>query len=337
MISDKLDQLINNEARTDYTNYNLNGIIKLLELFGNPHHAFRSIHIAGTNGKGSVAYSLAGIFQKSGYKTGLFTSPHLLNVNERIKINGADIPDNDMDKYIDETFEILDSNPEIKPTYFDVLTTICFKYFYDSKIDIAVIETGLGGKLDSTNVLIPECSIITDISLDHTSLLGNTAQKITSEKCGIIKPGKPVITSNSRPEILNIISETCSKTGSRLYSYENEFTTTTDNSNSNIQIFNYKFNDNNINDIRVNTPAVFQIKNVSLSITAAMLLSSQFTAISEKSIIESLHEFNVPGRLQVLHDNPLIIFDPAHNPAALNNVLDVLKKQYNNFKIFTVL
>jgi len=224
MINTILNKYLNNEKKVNISNYGLNSIIHLLGHLKNPQKNFKSLHIAGTNGKGSTAFMIASILQKSGYKTGLYTSPHLLRINERIKINLTDINDELLLRYISEIDRFSDSEGCV-PTYFDVLTAAAFKYFSDEHVDIAVIETGLGGRLDSTNVVTPELSIITDISLDHTRILGDNLRDITIEKCGIIKPGVPVITSNTDPEILTVIDEFSRRLDSELYAYSRNFFT----------------------------------------------------------------------------------------------------------------
>jgi len=203
MIREKLSRFINNENRTNYSQ-DLDHVRAVLELAGNPHAAFQSIHIAGTNGKGSVAHMLNSIFMNSGYRTGLYTSPHLLEINERIKIQDENIPDQVFGGYVDDISASLDSTG-IMPTYFDVLTACAFRYFSENHVDIAVIETGLGGRLDSTNVVTPCCSVITGISLDHMDILGNTLEAIAREKAGIIKYKVPVVTANQYPMVLDII------------------------------------------------------------------------------------------------------------------------------------
>ena len=169
---------------------NLNNTIKILDLLDNPQNKFKSIHIAGTNGKGSVSHYLASIFQEAGYKTALYTSPHLKDFRERIKIDGIPIPKKHVYSFI---FKYLDEFEKIKPSFFEMTVGLAFDFFAKEKVDIAIIETGLGGRLDSTNLIDPELSIITNIGFDHTQFLGDTLDKIAFEKAGIIKPKKPVI------------------------------------------------------------------------------------------------------------------------------------------------
>ena len=169
---------------------NLDNTLQLDEYFRHPHKNFKTIHVAGTNGKGSVSHMLASILQQAGYKTGLYTSPHLKDFRERIKINGEMISEQYV---IDFVRHHADLFSRVKPSFFEMTVAMAFKYFADSQVDIAVIEVGLGGRLDSTNIITPLASVITNISFDHMALLGNTLEKIASEKAGIIKPGIPVV------------------------------------------------------------------------------------------------------------------------------------------------
>ncbi len=174
--------------------FGLENTKKLLEFLGNPQNSFKSIHIAGTNGKGSTSSLIASVLSKLNYRVGLYTSPHLVRFNERIRIDGNEIEDSYL---VDKVILLKDLIEKIKPTFFEVTTAIAFKYFADSNIDYAVIETGLGGRLDSTNVIMPEISIITKIDIDHKDFLGETIEKIAYEKGGIIKPNIPVVVGNN--------------------------------------------------------------------------------------------------------------------------------------------
>jgi len=340
LIERKLDRFVNNENRTVYKDYSLNNIVKILNRFNNPHKSFRAIHISGTNGKGSVAYMLNSIFINAGYKCGLFTSPHLLKINERIKINNREIEDHEFIQYVDEIIAYLSNKNTADPTYFDILTSAAYRYFYDMKVDIAVIETGLGGRLDSTNVIIPLCSIITDISLDHTSILGNSIEKITDEKCGIIKQNVPVITSNRDKKIIDIIKKRAKSLDADLFSFGIGFNTDNIIEEDDKNIYDYTFNGSKKNiklKIELKNPAKFQIYNSSAAITASILLKDKFPKLTEDNITRGVYDVVVPGRFQILSKKPLIIFDPAHNESALNTVIKLLFNRYKNYKIYIIL
>jgi len=338
MINDILSKYLNNEKSGKLINYSLGDITKLLSDLNNPHKNFKSLHIAGTNGKGSTAFMLSVILEKSGYKTGLYTSPHLVRINERIKINSHNINDALLYKYLTEIDCIISNDESISPTYFDILTAAAFSYFRDESVDIAIIETGLGGRLDSTNVIIPEISIITDISFDHIDILGNKIEDITKEKCGIIKPSIPVITSNTDPEIISIIEQYSAKNRSKLYSYNCDFFTQNIKRDNDHFMFDYSSDDAILPKISLSLFPQHQIKNSAVVITALNYLRvNGFQSISNDVIYKELEKIQVPGRFQLLYTNPVIIYDPAHNFDALNNLINGLEKFYSDKKKVFVL
>ncbi|MFN0189532.1 MAG: bifunctional folylpolyglutamate synthase/dihydrofolate synthase, partial [Bacteroidia bacterium] len=192
----------------------LTNTLEFCKALGNPETKFKSIHIAGTNGKGSTSHALASIFQKHGYKTGLYTSPHLLDFRERIRINGEMIEENDVINFVTQNKANIEA---IQPSFFEATVAMAFDYFAKQNIDIAIIETGLGGRLDSTNVIIPEVSVITNISYDHTDLLGETLVEIAGEKAGIIKPGVPVIIGETQDETKKVFIDKALTCHSKIY------------------------------------------------------------------------------------------------------------------------
>ncbi len=341
MINTILNKYLNNEKSGIITNYSLDGIKELLGHLKDPHKNFKSLHIAGTNGKGTTAFLLADVLKNSGYKTGLFISPHLVKINERIRINSEEISDELFFGYICRIDNIINEHPILAPTYFDIITAAAFIYFSEEKVDIAVIETGLGGRLDSTNVIIPEISIITDISMDHMQILGSNISDIAKEKCGIIKPFIPVITSNRNAEIINVIEEHSSENSSRLYAYKRNFNTENIKRVSGNFIFDYISDDNELQNIKLPLFPVHQVVNSAVAITALNHLKSNgFPDISNEIILSVFEKINVPGRFQILHDTPLIIYDPAHNFDSLKNLLDGLEEYYPDKKkiyIFSIM
>ncbi len=332
----KLDILANNEKSAGgFKNYNLKDINYLLKIFGNPHKSIKTIHIAGTNGKGSVAHMLNSILIAGGKKTGLFTSPHLIRINERIKINNREIPIGRLNKYIDELFDVLEKNKKIQPTYFDALTLSALRYFREEKVDIAIIEVGLGGRLDSTNAIHPEISVITDISLDHIHILGNTVSEITYEKAGIIKKRSIVVTSNQEQDIVDILSKKSKEQSSAMYAFNRDFFAFNIRNENNQINFDFVLNTKEIvtiKNITLKTTGRFQIANSSLAIASTILLRKSGIIIKESDIIRGLRNVNIPGRLQILSQDPLILFDPAHNPAAMKATLNALKEKYPDKK-----
>ena len=198
------------------------GLSNTLELdahFGHPHRKFKTIHIAGTNGKGSCSHTLAAILQSAGYKVGLYTSPHLVDFRERIRINGAPIPKEEVIRFVKEERDFFEP---LHPSFFELATAMAFQYFAKEQIDIAVIEVGLGGRLDCTNIITPELSIITNISFDHVQFLGDTLSKIASEKAGIIKPGIPVVIGEANDETRPVFEQKATEINAPIYFAEDE-------------------------------------------------------------------------------------------------------------------
>jgi dihydrofolate synthase/folylpolyglutamate synthase len=281
-----------------YIDLGLERISKVLEMFGNPQESLKIIHVAGTNGKGSVCAMLESILREAGYKTGLYTSPHIWEYTERIQICGRQIPKEDFAYYVDKI-----SNCKIHLTEFEILTVIMFLYFKEQGIDVAVIETGLGGRLDATNVIKKNlCSIITHIDLDHTDRLGDTKDKIAYEKAGIIKPDCPVITSMG----YEVIKDRADELNSLL-------------------IFVSPFVQQEFTDA-LSLKGQHQIENLALAITAIQHL---FPEISNKTIIEGLKKVKHPCRFEYIKDKNLII-DASHNPNGIQALRDNLDTYFPN-------
>ena len=276
-----------------YINLGLERISSILALLGNPQDYLKCIHVAGTNGKGSVCAIIASILHKAGMKTGLYTSPHIFEYTERIKINGVDISKDDFAKYVFNICEIADKN-NIHLTEFEILTAIMFKYFADNNVDVVVLETGLGGRFDATNVIKSNlCSIITHIDLDHTERLGNTKSKIAFEKAGIIKPDCPVFTCEGYEEIKDKADE-CNSLFVMVTPFE-------DTANLSLK-------------------GTCQQENLSLALAAVRHI---FPQISEDVIQEGIRDVKHPCRFQICKDD--LIIDGSHNPngaAALRESLD---------------
>ena len=192
----------------------LNNTIQLLQMLGNPHQNFKSVHVAGTNGKGSTSHMLASVFQEAGYKTGLYTSPHLRDFRERIRINGEMIPEDNVVTFIDSYKEQFES---MELSFFEMTVGMAFDYFSKEQVDIAIVEVGMGGRLDSTNLITPEVSIITNIDFDHMKFLGDTRAKIAYEKAGIIKPNIPVVIGETHPETQQVFIDKATETHSPIY------------------------------------------------------------------------------------------------------------------------
>jgi len=293
----------------------LERILQILDILGNPHKKIQTIHIAGTNGKGSTCAMLSQILHNSGYKTALYTSPHLLKYNERIKINGIDISDMDFENFY-QKIEKLAQLHKIELTEFEILTAIAFLYFKEQNIDIAIIETGLGGRFDATNVILPTCSIITSISIDHTDRLGKTIEEIAYEKAGIIKPNTPIITSHANKNI-KCIKEIASKNQSQYIT------------SMPVSFIEYKNNQNRITIDKktyiTNLLGDFQGENLSIVLSAINLLKSKGFII--KNLEKSIQNIKWHARMEFLDKNTLI--DGAHNPSAIAFLRSFLDKNFN--------
>ncbi|HPA72604.1 MAG TPA: Mur ligase family protein [Spirochaetota bacterium] len=324
-----LDSLVDNEQRTGFAGYTPENITRLLELSGNPHRALACAHIAGTNGKGSTAHYLHAMLSAAGFRAGLYTSPHLVRVNERIRVGGEEIPDDDLARHTEGLFDMLEGNPDIAPTWFDALTFIAFRHFHERRVDFAVIETGLGGRLDSTNVVTPLVSIITSVGLDHTHLLGGTVREIAHEKAGIVKPGIPVVTACGG-EALDVIEKTAGTLSSPLLVAGREFSAGAREAAPGGQRFDYAFSGARdaarpqiiLKNLFIPQAPPVQATNAALAVTAALLMRNG-TALPDRAIRDGLRGTSIPGRFELLLEKPAVYFDPAHNPAALTALLDM--------------
>jgi len=287
---------------------------QLDQLFGEPQQLFKSIHIAGTNGKGSVAHIIAAALQRSGYKVGLFTSPHLVDFRERIRVNGRMIPRARVALYVKEFKRMKFAG---QPTFFELCSAMAFRYFADVHVDYAIIETGLGGRLDSTNIITPILSIITNIALDHTQLLGDTLEQIAAEKAGIIKPGVPVVVGEARDEaVRNVLLKTALQQGSRIIFATDERPVLSYSSDLNqlaIATRDYGV-------LNCQLTGEYQVANARTIIVAIRALIAMGLNIDSRAVKSAFAHVctitGLQGRWQVVDTSPLIIGDSGHNPAA---------------------
>jgi len=310
---------------------NLDNTIALDEIFGHPHRKFRSIHVAGTNGKGSVSHMLAAILQESGYKTALYTSPHMKDFRERIRVDGEMIPESWV---VDFVQQFLEKNKSIglEPSFFELTVLMAFEYFASCAVDVAVIEVGLGGRLDSTNIIIPELSVITNISMDHTALLGDSLGKIALEKAGIIKHGVPVVIGESHPQTSMIFEgKAREKHAGILFADQMMNAGYTLFSTDQKQIFNIKNRDGILfENLRLDLLGKYQSKNICTLLCAVQELRTMGWNISEAHIRSGLENVTgltgLSGRWQTIGANPRIICDTAHNEAGIREVVSQLKQ-----------
>src|SRR4030042_1253954 len=363
--------------------FGLGNISKLVSVLDNPHKSFFSIHVGGTNGKGSTSAIIASILKTAGLKVGLFTSPHIVSFTERISINGEEITEEDVIKLAEEVRDIVEHLEDFSPTFFEVVTAMALLYFNREKIDVAVVEVGMGGRLDATNIITPEVSVITPISYDHREFLGNTIREIAYEKAGIIKRGVPVVTSYQEPEAMRVIEEKAIEKSTELYAYGKDFSSVLIKEDTTGVSFDYhtysapqapfliprKTSDSlqDVSEMLQGSPFIIkdlflplagehQMQNASVAIQASIILlnnnmpkrgngetekgCNKKAAISPipffpDSIYQTKNIFSLirtgvaktrwPGRLEVVKEDPLILVDGAHNPAAARALAKTLK------------
>jgi len=325
---------------------NLDNTIAICKFLGHPEKKIKTIHIAGTNGKGSTSHMLASIFQEAGYKTGLYTSPHLYDFRERIKVNGKMCS---QDFVIDFTNKIKPCIEKIEPSFFEITVGMAFEYFAQEKVDIAIIETGLGGRLDSTNVIEPELSLITNIGFDHMALLGNTLEAIASEKAGIIKNETPVVIGTTDTTTKKVFSDKANKENAPIYFAEDfiEFKAFQNNWQNALFEFNQPlihlldaplFQKNFT--IECDLPAKYQAKNLKAVLVAAQLLSTMGWKLTANKVMKALSQIKknngLMGRWECIQDRPKVILDVAHNEHGVNALLEQLASlQYQQLHIVT--
>lgn len=309
-----------------YTNQNfdLDRMRTLLRKLGNPQDKFRSVHVAGTKGKGSTCAMIAAMLEGNGYKVGLYSSPHLVDIRERIQINGEMIPQAEFARLV-KLVEPMVTKARPTPSYFDVLTAVAMKYFADQKVDIAVIETGLGGRLDSTNVIKPEVTAITNISKDHMAQLGGTLERIAEEKAGIFKSGIPAVTVMQAPEVEAALKRVADKVGAPL-----------DIAGKTIE-FSYRFESSRMlgphNRVCLTTPSSkfehlavpllgeHQALNCGLALAVIDRLKLRGLALNDARTMEGLAKTRVEGRMEMVLNNPRVLVDGAHNAASIDAMM----------------
>lgn len=303
----------------------------LLKALGSPHKDLKAIHVAGTNGKGSVSAMLSSILQSAGYKVGLFTSPHLVSFEERIVVNGKQMS-KDQVIFLVERIKPIASDMQKSgkfehPTFFEIVMAMGFEHFKEEDVDFAVLEVGLGGRLDATNVISPLISIITTIALDHTHVLGETLEHVAKEKAGIIKKGVPVVTGVENEDILDLIKNICKKKNCEVFATKKLGTYLSKKTNLDGQVFDLQVDSTGYHDMKMHLLGEHQLKNALIAIQAVEILNTKGLNISEKNIREGFEKTRWPGRLEIVQKEPTVILDCAHNPAgmkALKNALTLL-------------
>ena len=316
----------------------LDNTIALLEMLGNPHRNFKSVHVAGTNGKGSTSHMLASIFQEAGYKTGLYTSPHLRDFRERIRINGEMIPEENVVDFIDRNKAQFE---KMELSFFEMTVGMAFDYFSNEKVDIAIIEVGMGGRLDSTNLITPELSVITNIGLDHVQFLGDTLEKIAGEKAGIIKEGIPVVIGETQPETHQVFEDKAKACHSPIYFADQIFDCDKVHIESmTLQEYDiWKNNELYLEACEIPLMGNYQKKNLTTVICAADLLKDKFDLSDDdirNGIANVIRNTHLMGRWQILNHDPLTIADTGHNVDGIREVISQLAEMTYNKLHFVI-
>lgn len=287
----------------------LENTLALDEHFGHPHRQFKTIHIAGTNGKGSCSHTIAAILQSAGYRVGLYTSPHLVDFRERIRVNGTPISKEEVVRFVEQERAFFEP---LQPSFFELTTALAFKHFAESKVDVAVIEVGLGGRLDCTNIITPVLSIITNISLDHTQFLGHTLAEIAAEKAGIIKQNIPVVIGETTPETRPVFERKAQEVGAPIYFAE-------ENANTDYQEVDYELK------------GLYQQKNIRTIFTALPLLRQAGFIFSQEDVCHGCAHVTeltgLMGRWQKLQDSPTMVCDTGHNVGGMQYIARQLRQQ----------
>ena len=312
----------------------LTRIEALLELLGNPEKELSMLHIAGTNGKGSTVAFTRGILEQLGLNVATFTSPFISSFGERMSINGHPIPDEKLIMYVEQLkplVEAMDKKEKLAGiTEFEIITALAFRYFADEKVDVALIEVGLGGLLDSTNVIQPVATAITTIGMDHMDILGDTIEKIAAQKAGIIKPHTPLVTGKIANEALAVIAQTAQKNQAQHYQYSIDYQVDILEN----ERFNYRDDEIHLLNLEKSLLGLHQIDNAALAVKLTMIYAHEVgLSLSEEAIREGLRKTFWPARMEEISQEPLTILDGAHNVHAIQRLLENLKNEFSGRKI----
>jgi dihydrofolate synthase/folylpolyglutamate synthase len=307
---------------------NLDNTISICKALGNPEKKIKCVHVAGTNGKGSSSHMLAAILQQAGYKTGLYTSPHLIDFRERIKINGKLIPKTDVVKFVENYKTIFE---DIEPSFFEWTVGLAFHYFAEQEVDVAIIEVGLGGRLDSTNVIKPQCCLITNIGFDHVNLLGNTLPLIAAEKAGIIKEKIPVVISQTQLDVLSVFNTKAQSLKAPIIFADKQY-----------KVLSHDFQDgllcvellekitNNTQHYKLDLTGTYQLKNLQGVLSCINSLKQKGFLIEDENVLYALQHVKkltgLMGRWQILSEKPIIIADTGHNEDGITEVVKNIER-----------
>ena len=324
-----LNSAINFEKMTrvgyNSTNFSLGRMNRLLAALGNPQRQFRSVHVAGTKGKGSTATMLSCMLTSAGLRTGLYTSPHLIDVRERIQLNGEMIGEAQMTRYMNRVVSAVRKLSGAAPTYFEILTALAFLFFADSEVDVAVVEVGLGGRLDSTNVIKPELCAVTQVSYDHMAQLGDTLAKIAAEKAGIFKSGVPVISAPQHRDVRKVLVQMAESVKVPLYfigkdiEFSYRFESSRDAGPQTRVSLSY--GNSRYEHLAVPLPGDHQAVNCGIALGLLAFLNERGFEIDDQLAIQGLARTRLPGRMEIIQDNPRVMIDGAHNAASVEALM----------------
>jgi len=330
-----VDYSLTKNLRYSPEKFNLSRMNRFLELLGNPQRDYEIIHVAGTKGKGSVCAMISSILSHSGYKTGFYSSPHMIDFTERIRIGDDLIPQEKITKYMDDLKAFIRQVDQI--TTFEITTALAFKYFSDQRIDFAVIEVGLGGRFDATNVVTPRVSVISTISFDHTKILGNTLSKIAYEKAGIIKKGVPVVISRQKSTALKMIQNIAQERKSLLIDAKARFPVVSGKKTLDYQEFEINDGSSSIGWIKLPLIGDHQLDNARTAFAVINELRNQGVDIPNMAVKKGFEQVKWPGRLEILQRDPLVIIDGAHNPDSFRNLAKTIRDYLPERKVIFIL
>lgn len=305
----------------------LHNIRLICEHLGNPQNKFKSIHVAGTNGKGSVSHMLAAIFQTAGYKTGLHTSPHLHDFRERIKVNGQLVSEEFATAFVERLKPLIE---EIEPSFFEITVAMTFEAFAQQKVDIAIIEVGLGGRLDSTNIILPELSVITNIGWDHMNLLGDALEQIAAEKAGIIKQNTPVVIGETLPQTKPVFDRIAAEKAAPVYWAEQHLKTIGKQSIPSFLKIDFESKNGEIFSVQTDLTGLYQTLNVRTALTAVDVLQKRGWRLNQEAIASALKDVKgltgLKGRWDVIQESPTVVLDVAHNQNGVEKLMEQVRQ-----------
>ncbi len=306
----------------------LGPITALLEQLGHPEHSFPSVHVGGTSGKGSTATFIASMLSAAGYRVGLFTKPHLSSVRERFVIDGHPIPAEEMLRLIERVGQY----EAEKPTWFELMTALAFQYFYEQRMDLGVIEVGLGGTYDATNVLLPELSVLTNIGLDHTEILGDTVEKIAADKAGIIKTGRRVVCGVTQPSVIGIVEQQSRKAGAALKLLGRDFSSENVAISTSGSQFDFHMPGAQplaqYSNLALSVLGRHQVINATVALAAVLTLGEAGYPVTEEALRSGLAQTRMPGRMEMVGHQPVLLLDSAHSPPKMAALAEALRSLF---------